>query len=94
MCFFPPFFVPPLRFPEHRVGLVALHAVVEGDLDRVLLGGGPRVGVGHAFHHIYIYKPWLRTDGVNTNGAAAKGMNLGRLGKKARPGTFGKVKVA
>ena len=33
---------------------------------------------------------WLRTDGVNTKGAAAKAMNFDRLGKKVRPGTFGK----
>ena len=36
---------------------------------------------------------WLRTIGVNTNGAAAKVMNFDRLGKKVRPGTFGKIKV-
>ena len=30
----------------------------------------------------------LRTGGVNTNGAAEKAMNLNRLRKKARPGTF------
>ena len=36
---------------------------------------------------------WLRTNGVNTNGAAAKVMKFDRLGKKVRPGTFGKTKV-
>ena len=36
---------------------------------------------------------WLRTNGVNTNGAAAKEMNFDRLGKKVRPGTFGNIKV-
>ena len=36
---------------------------------------------------------WLRTNGVNTNGAAAKVMNFDRLGEKVRPGTFGKIKV-
>ena len=35
----------------------------------------------------------LRTNGVNNNGAAAKEMNFDRLGKKVRPGTFGKIKV-
>ena len=35
----------------------------------------------------------LRTDGVNTNGAAAKEVNLDSLRKKVRPGTFGKIKV-
>ena len=36
---------------------------------------------------------WLRTNGVNTNGAAAKVMNFDRLGKKVRHGYFGKIKV-
>ena len=36
---------------------------------------------------------WLRTNGLNTNGAAAKIMNFDRLGKNVRPGTFGKIKV-
>ena len=36
---------------------------------------------------------WLRTNGVNTNGAAAKVMNFDRLGKKVRPGTFGKIQI-
>ena len=36
---------------------------------------------------------WLRTNGVSTNGAAAKVMNFDRLGKKVRPGTFGNIKV-
>ena len=36
---------------------------------------------------------WLRTNGVNTNGVAAKVINFDRLGKKLRPGTFGKIKV-
>ena len=37
--------------------------------------------------------PWLRTDGVNTNGAAAKVTHFDRLGKKVRPGTFGKKQI-
>ena len=37
--------------------------------------------------------PWLRTKGVNTNGAAAKVMHFDRLGKKVRPGTFGEIEV-
>ena len=37
--------------------------------------------------------PWLRTNGVNPNGAAAKVTNLVRLGKKVRLGTFGHIKV-
>ena len=36
---------------------------------------------------------WLRTNGVNTNGAAAKVMNFDRLGKKVHPGTLEKIKV-
>ena len=36
---------------------------------------------------------WLRTNGVNTNGAAAKVMNFDRLGGKVCPGTLGKIKV-
>ena len=35
----------------------------------------------------------LATNGVNTNGAAAKVMNFDRLGEKVRPGTFGNIKV-
>ena len=34
---------------------------------------------------------WLRTNGVNTNGAAARVTIFVRLGKKVRPGTFGSV---
>ena len=36
---------------------------------------------------------WLRTNGINTNGAAAKVKMFDRLGEKVRPGTFGKIKV-
>ena len=36
---------------------------------------------------------WLRTHGVNANGAAARVVNFDGLGKKVRPGTFGKIKV-
>ena len=32
---------------------------------------------------------WSRTNGVNTNGAAAKVINCDRLGKKAHPALFG-----
>ena len=37
--------------------------------------------------------PWFRTNGVSTNGAAAEVMNVDRLGKKVRPGTFGNIKI-
>ena len=33
---------------------------------------------------------WLRKNGVNTNGAAAKVRNFDSLGTKVRPGTFGR----
>ena len=36
---------------------------------------------------------WLRTDGVNTNGATAIVKMFDRLGTKVRPGTFGEIKV-
>ena len=36
---------------------------------------------------------WLRTNGVNTNGAAARVMNFDSLGRKVRPGTFGEIKA-
>ena len=36
---------------------------------------------------------WLRTHGINMNGAAAKVCVFVRLGKKVRPGTFGSITV-
>ena len=36
---------------------------------------------------------WLRANGVSTNGAAAKVINIERLGKKVRHGTSGKIQV-
>ena len=36
---------------------------------------------------------WLRTNGVSTNGAAAKVMTFDRLGKRVRPGTCWEIKV-
>ena len=36
---------------------------------------------------------WLRTNGVSTNGAAAKATSFVGLGKKVRPGAFGRIKV-
>ena len=35
----------------------------------------------------------LRTNGVDTNGAAAMVMTFDRLWKKVRPGTFGKIQM-
>ena len=44
---------------------------------------------------IICYPIWLRRNGVDTDGAAAKVMNFDRLGdSKIRPGTFGKIKVS
>ena len=60
-----------------RAAAHARQAVVDDDVAPL---------AGHA-------EPRLRTNGVNTNGAAAKVMNLDRLGKKVRPGTFGNIKV-
>ena len=49
------------------------------------------------YMYIYIYRlharchiVWSRTDGVDTNGAPAKVMNLDRSGEKIRPGTLGR----
>ena len=39
---------------------------------------------------IVVINDWLRTNGVNTNGAAAKVMSFDRLGEKVRPGTLGR----
>ena len=49
--------------------------------------------VGAAVRVVAEDAPWLRTNGVNTNGAAAEVMNIDRLGKKVRPVTFGEIKV-
>ena len=38
-------------------------------------------------------RPWLRTNGVNTNGAAAKVRTFDGLGKEVRLGTFGNIQV-
>ena len=38
-------------------------------------------------------RTWLRTNGVNNNVAAAEVMDFDRLGKRVRPGTFGKIQV-
>ena len=44
--------------------------------------------------YIYIYTyDCCGQHGVNTNGAAAKVMDFVRLGKKVRPGTFGRITV-
>ena len=45
-------------------------------------------------HNITIFRVgWLRTNGVSTDGAAARVMNFDRLWKKVLPGTFGNTKV-
>ena len=40
----------------------------------------------------WLQRIWLRRNGVNTNGAAAKLMTFYRLGKQVHPGTFGRQK--
>ena len=48
----------------------------------------------HALYDLQVVQHlWLRTNGVNTNGTAAKVMIFGGLGKKVRPGTSGNIKV-
>ena len=59
---------------------------------------GVQVGEGHergeAAHARDRVVPWLRTNGVDTDGVAAKVIiNVDRLWKKVRPGTFGMIKV-
>ena len=44
--------------------------------------------------HTYIHTaPWLRTNEVSTNGAAAKVINFDRLRQKICPGTLGNITV-
>ena len=38
-------------------------------------------------------RSWSRTNGVNTNGAAATVSKFDRMVKKVRPGAFGKIKA-
>ena len=65
------------------------------------LSGGGRVCVACLYVFVFmclsiscLYAAcWLRTNRVNTNGAAAKVMSFDGLGKKVRPGTFGNIKV-
>ena len=52
-----------------------------------------RRAVGPADPSVLGGEPWLRTNGVNTNGAAAKELILADWVKKVRPGTSGKIKV-
>ena len=55
----------------------------------------PRLGQGDvaSLFSENMTNSWLRTSGVDTNGAAAKVVNVDRLEEKVRPGTFGKIKV-
>ena len=48
----------------------------------VLLSNGPKASAAFASAAAAAFMPRLRTNGVNTNGAAAKVMNFDRLGKK------------
>ena len=56
-------------------------------------GREPRIGCPQTTDPPEQRGGWLRTNGVNTNGAAAKVMNSDGLGKKVRPGTFGNIQV-
>ena len=47
----------------------------------------------HMYMCIYIYIYITFSNGVHTNGAAAKEMTFVRLGKKIRPVTFGDIQV-
>ena len=56
------------------------------------------VGIWHCAPRLMLLKRearacWLRTNGVNTNGAAANVKMFDRLGKEARPGTFGNSRL-
>ena len=80
---------------QHRpVGPELVHqALVRGDQQP---DPGVLVRVGQAPHQLregLKRASWLRTNGVDTNGAAAKVMNFDRLGKKVRPGILGEIKV-
>ena len=65
--------------------------------NRVAVGKAEETAVLSVGYHLPVPEAlsgvWLRTNRVNTNRAAAKVMNSDRLGKKVRPGTFGKLKV-
>ena len=74
--------VPPVRAP---VLPAALRGAARALGSRVLgRSSGPPLS-GPVF--------WLRTNGVDTNGAAAKVMDFDRLGKKVYLSTFVKTKV-
>ena len=61
----------------------------------IYIGVSSISGFTHASISLALYLPGLRTNGVNTNGAAAKVINnFDRLGKKVRPGTSGKIHVS
>ena len=46
----------------------------------------------YMYMYLYVFI-WLRTNGVNTNGAAAKVVNFDRLGKRVHPVTFGEINI-
>ena len=48
-------------------------------------------GLGHLLDQLVL--GWSRTNGVNTNEAAAKVINFTRLREKVHPGTFGKINI-
>ena len=71
-----------------------------GALDDVAerLGGTSKATNTHTHTHTNTHThthttAWLRTSGVDANGAAARVRNSDRLGEKVRPGTFGNTKA-
>ena len=45
----------------------------------------------YIYIYVYIEREMSRTNGVNTNGAAAKVNNIDRLGETVRPGALGNI---
>ena len=71
-----------------RRAFVAEHLVLRSAGATLLIHSSPSMTI---LYDSYVV--WLRTNGVNANGAAAKVMNFDRLRKKVHPGTFGKIQV-
>ena len=67
--------------------LIETEAKTYHSFSEVLEGMSPMSGC-----HKGVYD-WLRTNGVNTDGAAAIVTNFDRLGRKVRSGTSGEIRV-
>ena len=80
------------------VALFMFYVAMFVDMLCLFVGGGRVAGLPGRGHGELrapggrVASLWLRTNGVNTSGAAAKVMNFDRLGKKVRPGTL-EIKV-